>query len=171
MGIRARCSLPCCVVLLGGVLRRRPVFPPLLPPPPPPRPDVLLSRCVRAQNNLHELWALLNFLLPDVFGSADDFDSWFNIEEKDARENVVKRLHSVRVATGGLVAVPRVCVCVSPCRGLGAALFPPPPPPPTRTASACGRGRVGVCAPGADFEALPAAPLEERRGEVAAAQN
>ncbi|WAQ98844.1 SMCA1-like protein, partial [Mya arenaria] len=30
------------------------------------------------QNNLHELWALLNFLLPDVFNSADDFDSWFN---------------------------------------------------------------------------------------------
>ena len=23
------------------------------------------------QNNLHELWALLNFLLPDVFSSAD----------------------------------------------------------------------------------------------------
>ena len=23
------------------------------------------------QNNLHELWALLNFLLPDVFNSAD----------------------------------------------------------------------------------------------------
>ena len=37
----------------------------------------------------------MNFLLPDVFGSAEDFDSWFNIEEKDARENVVKRLHSV----------------------------------------------------------------------------
>lgn len=28
------------------------------------------------QNNLHELWALLNFLLPDVFSSAEDFDSW-----------------------------------------------------------------------------------------------
>jgi SWI/SNF-related matrix-associated actin-dependent regulator of chromatin subfamily A member 5 len=23
------------------------------------------------QNNLHELWALLNFLVPDVFGSAE----------------------------------------------------------------------------------------------------
>ncbi|CAO2609990.1 SWI/SNF-related matrix-associated actin-dependent regulator of chromatin subfamily A member 5 [Lemmus lemmus] len=30
------------------------------------------------QNNLHELWSLLNFLLPDVFNSADDFDSWFD---------------------------------------------------------------------------------------------
>lgn len=25
------------------------------------------------QNNLHELWALLNFLLPDVFGSSGGF--------------------------------------------------------------------------------------------------
>ena len=30
------------------------------------------------QNNLHELWALLNFLLPEVFSSSDDFDEWFN---------------------------------------------------------------------------------------------
>ena len=30
------------------------------------------------QNNLHELWALLNFLLPEVFDSATLFDSWFN---------------------------------------------------------------------------------------------
>ena len=29
------------------------------------------------QNNLHELWALLNFLMPDVFQSADLFDSYF----------------------------------------------------------------------------------------------
>lgn len=28
------------------------------------------------QNNLHELWALLNFLLPEVFASSEDFDSW-----------------------------------------------------------------------------------------------
>lgn len=31
----------------------------------------LVMVCV-AQNNLHELWALLNFLLPDVFGSAGE---------------------------------------------------------------------------------------------------
>eukprot|EP00899_Mesostigma_viride_P006788 jgi/Mesvir1/1610/Mv14573-RA.1 len=29
------------------------------------------------QNNLHELWALLNFLLPDIFSSSEDFDTWF----------------------------------------------------------------------------------------------
>lgn len=31
------------------------------------------------QNNLHELWALLNFLLPEVFASSDDFDSWYEL--------------------------------------------------------------------------------------------
>ncbi len=30
------------------------------------------------QNNLSELWSLLNFLLPDVFTSVDDFESWFD---------------------------------------------------------------------------------------------
>jgi SWI/SNF-related matrix-associated actin-dependent regulator of chromatin subfamily A member 5 len=31
------------------------------------------------QNNLHELWALLNFLLPEVFGSSEDFDEFFDL--------------------------------------------------------------------------------------------
>ncbi|XP_061976127.1 chromatin structure-remodeling complex protein SYD-like isoform X2 [Populus nigra] len=30
------------------------------------------------QNNLEELWALLNFLLPNIFNSAEDFSQWFN---------------------------------------------------------------------------------------------
>lgn len=30
------------------------------------------------QNNLPELWALLNFLLPSIFSSVDTFDAWFN---------------------------------------------------------------------------------------------
>jgi len=33
------------------------------------------------QNNLHELWALLNFLLPEVFGSAGQFEQWFGTGE------------------------------------------------------------------------------------------
>ncbi|CAJ0575408.1 unnamed protein product, partial [Mesorhabditis spiculigera] len=46
------------------------------------------------QNNLHELWALLNFLLPDMFSSAEDFDSWFEASSlKD--QDVVSRLHKV----------------------------------------------------------------------------
>ncbi|KAJ2369347.1 chromatin remodeling complex Adenosinetriphosphatase, partial [Coemansia sp. RSA 2611] len=46
------------------------------------------------QNNLHELWALLNFLLPDVFGSSEVFDEWFEKGEDD-QEQVVQQLHKV----------------------------------------------------------------------------
>jgi hypothetical protein len=47
------------------------------------------------QNNLHELWALLNFLLPEVFSSADKFDEWFAISDKDSEAEVVSQLHKV----------------------------------------------------------------------------
>ena len=47
------------------------------------------------QNDLHELWALLNFLLPDVFGDSDEFDEWFSMGGAEGRENVVKKLHTV----------------------------------------------------------------------------
>jgi SWI/SNF-related matrix-associated actin-dependent regulator of chromatin subfamily A member 5 len=39
------------------------------------------------QNNLHELWALLNFLLPDVFGDSEIFQEWFERENKDENED------------------------------------------------------------------------------------
>mgnify|MGYP001211917046 CR=1 FL=1 len=38
------------------------------------------------QNNLHELWALLNFILPDVFESAALFDEWFGNNKEEAIE-------------------------------------------------------------------------------------
>ncbi|XP_063696190.1 chromatin-remodeling complex ATPase chain Iswi [Culicoides brevitarsis] len=47
------------------------------------------------QNNLHELWALLNFLLPDVFNSSEDFDAWFNTNQCLENNNLVERLHAV----------------------------------------------------------------------------
>jgi SWI/SNF-related matrix-associated actin-dependent regulator of chromatin subfamily A member 5 len=46
------------------------------------------------QNNLHELWALLNFLLPDVFGDSAAFDDWFSQQNADS-DAVVKQLHKV----------------------------------------------------------------------------
>ncbi|KAK3349436.1 chromatin remodelling complex ATPase chain ISW1 [Lasiosphaeria hispida] len=46
------------------------------------------------QNNLHELWALLNFLLPDVFGDAEAFDQWFSGQDRD-QDTVVQQLHRV----------------------------------------------------------------------------
>ncbi|GAB6033284.1 SWI/SNF- matrix-associated actin-dependent regulator of chromatin sub A member 5 [Chamberlinius hualienensis] len=47
------------------------------------------------QNNLHELWSLLNFLLPDVFDSSEDFDSWFNTNNCLGDNSLVERLHAV----------------------------------------------------------------------------
>jgi SWI/SNF-related matrix-associated actin-dependent regulator of chromatin subfamily A member 5 len=49
------------------------------------------------QNNLHELWALLNFLLPDIFSSAEQFDEWFDLEidDEEAKKNIIAQLHKI----------------------------------------------------------------------------
>ncbi|CAN1238807.1 ISWI chromatin-remodeling complex ATPase CHR17 [Linum grandiflorum] len=47
------------------------------------------------QNNLHELWALLNFLLPEIFSSAETFDEWFQISAENDQQEVVQQLHKV----------------------------------------------------------------------------
>lgn len=60
------------------------------------------------QNNLHELWSLLNFLLPDIFESSEVFDSWFDSSSTDKlKENlseeemenkhleIIKQLHRI----------------------------------------------------------------------------
>jgi SWI/SNF-related matrix-associated actin-dependent regulator of chromatin subfamily A member 5 len=49
------------------------------------------------QNNLHELWALLNFLLPDVFASSEQFDEWFNldVEDVESKQRMISQLHKI----------------------------------------------------------------------------
>lgn len=59
------------------------------------------------QNNMTELWALLNFLLPSIFSSAETFETWFNAPfqasslgdspELNEEENllIISRLHQV----------------------------------------------------------------------------
>lgn len=47
------------------------------------------------QNNLHELWALLNFILPDVFAESEAFDQWFEGGSEDDQDTVVQQLHKV----------------------------------------------------------------------------
>jgi ATP-dependent helicase STH1/SNF2 len=59
------------------------------------------------QNSLPELWALLNFVLPNIFKSVKSFDEWFNTpfantggqDKMDLTEEeqllVIKRLHKV----------------------------------------------------------------------------
>lgn len=49
------------------------------------------------QNSLHELWALLNYLVPDVFASAEQFDDWFNldIDDADEKNKLISQLHKI----------------------------------------------------------------------------
>lgn len=44
------------------------------------------------QNNLSELWSLLNFLLPEIFNDLGTFESWFNIEELQHQHGTEKFL-------------------------------------------------------------------------------
>lgn len=59
------------------------------------------------QNNLHELWALLNFLLPEIFSSSEEFDEWFDLsgnanaanmtdrEKEERNTEIVTQLHKI----------------------------------------------------------------------------
>lgn len=45
------------------------------------------------QNNLAELWSLLNFLLPEIFDDLGSFEMWFDVERlsiENAEEKIVK---------------------------------------------------------------------------------
>ena len=47
------------------------------------------------QNNMHELWALLNFLFPYIFpeGSSVSFDSAFNLTTSNVNDDMLKKCH------------------------------------------------------------------------------
>ncbi|GAV82930.1 SNF2_N domain-containing protein/Helicase_C domain-containing protein [Cephalotus follicularis] len=59
------------------------------------------------QNNLAELWSLLNFILPDIFSSLEEFESWFDLTgkckneameeefEEKRRTQVIFKLHAI----------------------------------------------------------------------------
>ncbi|XP_076819162.1 uncharacterized protein LOC143464888 isoform X2 [Clavelina lepadiformis] len=47
------------------------------------------------QNNLMELWSLLNFLLPEVFDDAGAFSGWFDVEAIQNNEKVLAILHQI----------------------------------------------------------------------------
>lgn len=44
------------------------------------------------QNDLSELWSLLNFLLPEIFNNLDTFESWFDIKELQDQHGTEKLL-------------------------------------------------------------------------------
>ncbi|XP_021897483.1 ATP-dependent DNA helicase DDM1 isoform X2 [Carica papaya] len=50
------------------------------------------------QNNLAELWSLLNFLLPDIFASHEEFESWFDLSGKYANEAIKEEMEEKRRA-------------------------------------------------------------------------
>ncbi|CAJ1057683.1 lymphoid-specific helicase [Xyrichtys novacula] len=54
-----------------------------------PTDNKLLLTGTPLQNNLAELWSLLNFLLPEVFDDLKSFESWFDIDSFGEAENVV----------------------------------------------------------------------------------
>jgi hypothetical protein len=48
------------------------------------------------QNNLHELWALLNYLLPTVFDNASEFSHAFDVTMQSGKDqNIIKKLHGI----------------------------------------------------------------------------
>ena len=54
------------------------------------------------QNNLSELWSLMNFLLPEIFDSLEVFQSWFNISEMmedESDEKIIQQEREGQVLT------------------------------------------------------------------------
>jgi ATP-dependent DNA helicase len=57
------------------------------------------------QNNLAELWSLLNFLLPDIFNDLEVFQRWFDVSEivddnenhisEENRVSIISNLHNI----------------------------------------------------------------------------
>ncbi|XP_020247476.1 ATP-dependent DNA helicase DDM1 isoform X1 [Asparagus officinalis] len=72
-----------------------------------PIENKLLLTGTPLQNNLAELWSLLNFILPDIFSSHTQFESWFDFSgmtnsdsqqedtEEKRRVEVVSKLHAI----------------------------------------------------------------------------
>nr|GMC98672.1 ATP-dependent DNA helicase DDM1 [Ipomoea batatas] len=67
-----------------------------------PVENKLLLTGTPLQNNLAELWSLLNFILPDIFSSHDEFESWFNFcgkgNNEDSNEDLAEKRKAQIVA-------------------------------------------------------------------------
>ena len=47
------------------------------------------------QNNLHELWCLLNYLVPELFTSSDPFDDAFDLAHDKVDKEMLNKAHTV----------------------------------------------------------------------------
>lgn len=87
------------------------------------------------QNNLTELWSMLNFLLPDIFNDLDSFQRWFDfsalndkesqkrIIEQEEEKQIVSKLHVIlrpfllrRVKTDVELQLPKKYVKIVPTK-------------------------------------------------------
>ncbi|KAF3320508.1 ATP-dependent DNA helicase DDM1 [Carex littledalei] len=59
-----------------------------------PMENKLLLTGTPLQNNLAELWSLLNFILPDIFSSQTEFESWY-VLKISLRQLVISKLHGI----------------------------------------------------------------------------
>ncbi|XP_043711558.1 ATP-dependent DNA helicase DDM1-like isoform X2 [Telopea speciosissima] len=72
-----------------------------------PVENKLLLTGTPLQNNLAELWSLLHYILPDIFSSLEEFESWFDLSgmcnseaqqeelEEKRRVQVITKLHAI----------------------------------------------------------------------------
>ena len=54
------------------------------------------------QNNMTELWSLLNFILPNIVNDMDVFECWFDasfLQASDAKEKIVQAEEKDKVLT------------------------------------------------------------------------
>ncbi|XP_051114869.1 ATP-dependent DNA helicase DDM1 [Andrographis paniculata] len=63
-----------------------------------PVENKLLLTGTPLQNNLAELWSLLNFILPDIFSSHEEFESWFNFSGRSTSEDLKEEIEEKRKA-------------------------------------------------------------------------
>ena len=55
--------------------------------------SALLLTGTPLQNNMHELWALLNFLVPDVFTDCASFDAAFDLGKSEVDDSMLHKAH------------------------------------------------------------------------------
>uniref|UniRef100_A0A803KVV3 ATP-dependent DNA helicase DDM1 n=1 Tax=Chenopodium quinoa TaxID=63459 RepID=A0A803KVV3_CHEQI len=72
-----------------------------------PIENKLLLTGTPLQNNLAELWSLLNFILPDIFSSHEEFESWFDLSGKRSNEEVKEEVEEKRRVVAKLHAILR----------------------------------------------------------------
>lgn len=67
------------------------------------------------QNNLSELWSLLNFILPTIFNSEETFHDWFDakrVQEVEGREKMIRQEEEKKIfETLRSILVPFILRC------------------------------------------------------------